>query len=357
MFHYIMDILSGKRTITDYARYECARVGVAAVHVTLFFIFMYMKCTPLTIFNFFSIILYVVVFEILIRKKKYPAAFICTYLEIVLHTIFTCILLGWTFGFSLYNIGLLYISYYFAYISPSFQHKILIPTILGLANSIFTVIVRVYVYQTGPVYQYGPTYSTPISVMNYCVASVMIMLFATLHTIEIRKKEYVLQSTNQELDRLANYDPLTELRNRRSMEKELHTLLDHTNEKYCFLMGDIDDFKKFNDQYGHECGDHVLKSVSEIIRKNMGKLHIACRWGGEEFLVLLKGSEEYARTVAEKIRYEIDHMNFLFHGNILHITITLGLAPYVMNEPYERCINLADKNMYRGKQEGKNRVI
>ncbi len=358
MINYFKDIFSGKRNITEYMRYEFARVGVGLVHIMLTILFFWCHCLPLAVFNCFSVLFYAVVLEIMLRKEYYLAAFISTYLEVTLHSFFATIMLGWKYGFSLYNIGLIYVAYYFAYISPTLKKKILVPSILGVINLILTFTMRICSYTMGPLStSHSDFLGFSISAMNILIAAIMIMFFATLHTMEIRRKEYELRTTNAKLDRLARYDALTRLRNRHSMEEEFHSLLDNTQEEYCFIMGDIDNFKQFNDQYGHACGDYVLKSVADIILKNMGENNTACRWGGEEILILLQANIEYAHIIAEKIRYEIEHMNGVFQDQVISVTMTFGVAPYTPGNTFEKCISMADKSLYEGKQNGKNCVV
>lgn len=358
MINYFKDIFSGKRAITERMRYEFARVGIGIVHIMLTVIFFCCHCIPLVIFNCFSVLFYAVILEIMLQKKYYLAAFISTYLEIVLHSFFATLMLGWKYGFSLYNIGLIYVAYYFAYISPAIKKKLLVPTILGLINLMLTFAMRICSYITGPLSaDHSESLGFAISAMNICIAAFMIMIFATFHTIEIRRKEYELRTTNVKLDRLARYDALTTLRNRHSMEEEFHSMLDDTQEEYCFIMGDIDNFKQFNDLHGHACGDYVLKSVAEIILKNMGERNIACRWGGEEILILIRANIEYAHIIAEKIRYEIEHMDSVFQEQTINITMTFGVAPYTPGHTFEKCISMADQYLYKGKQNGKNCVV
>lgn len=358
MINYFKDIFSGKKNVTEYIRYEFARVGVGIVHIGLMILFFWCRCIPLAIVNCFSVFFYAVIVEILLRKENYLAAFIGTYLEVILHSFFATIMLGWKYGFSLYNIGLIYVAYYFAYISPTLKKKILIPSILGIINLILTFAMRIYSYILGPISKgHSELLGFSVSAMNIFIAAVMIMFFATFHTMEIRRKEYELRTTNIKLDRLARYDALTRLRNRHSMEEEFHSLLDNTHKDYCFIMGDIDNFKQFNDQYGHACGDYVLRSVAGIILKNVGDQNMACRWGGEEILILLQANIEYSHIMAEKIRYEIEHMNGVFQDKVLSVTMTFGVAPYTPGNTFEKCISIADQYLYEGKQNGKNRVV
>lgn len=358
MINKVKNIFSGKQIVTDYIRYEFARVGVGMVHVILLIVMFSVECYPVAFFNCFSVIFYAVIVEVLIQKKMYLTVLISTYSEIVLHSLFSSIILGWSFGFLLYNISLIYVAYYFSYISPRLSKKILLPSLLGTANLILTLIVQLYVYNSGPLFKDDiQSWSLPISAMNFTISSIMIMLFASLHTIEIRRKAYELENTNKMLNELAHFDALTKLRNRHSMEEILQEIQYNTDEKYCFVMGDIDNFKHFNDTYGHACGDNVLTSVAQIIMKNMEKDCVACRWGGEEILMLINGDLGYSQIIAEKVRYEIEQMDCVHQNQSLHVTMTFGVSEYGCDGTFEKYISIADKRLYKGKQNGKNCVV
>ncbi len=358
MITYFKNVLYGREIITDHIRFEIARVAVGVVHIILLLLFWYIGCYSLVAFNTLSVFFYALPAEKMIQQKKFTLVLICSFLEIVIHSFFATLTLGWNFGFSLYNIGLIYVAYYFAYISPTIRKKILMPSILGLISLFLTIMMRLYTYAFGPIYtNYTQSFAFMVSVMNILIIVLMVMFFASLHTIEIRKKEYALLTSNRKLDHLAHYDELTKLRNRHSMAEELDSILEHSDKDYCFIMGDIDDFKHINDQYGHACGDLVLKSVAKIILKNLNGQHIACRWGGEEILILLNADIEYAKLITEKIRYEVEHTKNTYKENTLSITMTFGIAPYNKDHSFEKCINHADKLLYKGKQNGKNRVI
>lgn len=358
MLNEIREILSGQKMLTEKARYETARIGIGLVHVMLLISFYCVGCMPMVIFNCFSVFFYIIFAKIMIHREKYMLIFVTTYLEIVLHSFFASIIVGWNMGFSLYNIGLIYIAYYFAYTSSMSNRKIIIPSILGLVNLSLTLSMWAYTFTHEPLFtDYPEAFSFTLSAVNIFISAGMIMCFASFHTAEIRRREYELRTTNMKLDRLAHFDALTKLRNRHSMEEELHAILDKTADEYCFIMGDIDNFKQFNDTYGHACGDFVLKAVSEIVLNNMEDKHIACRWGGEEILILIHGNLQYSKIIAEKIRFEIDHMNLKYDDMPLHITMTFGVSSLVTTDSFEKCISTADKCLYKGKQKGKNCVI
>jgi diguanylate cyclase (GGDEF)-like protein len=122
-------------------------------------------------------------------------------------------------------------------------------------------------------------------------------------------------------------------------------------------MADIDDFKKVNDTYGHECGDEILIIVSEIVSNNVREQDYVCRWGGEEMLVLLKTDKDTAVSVAERICKEVSENAVEYKGENVGVTLTLGVSQYQNGENIRTIIDRADKNLYYGKNHGKNQVV
>lgn len=127
------------------------------------------------------------------------------------------------------------------------------------------------------------------------------------------------------------------------------------------LMLDIDFFKKFNDNYGHECGDFVLISVANLIKNNLRDSDVACRYGGEEFTVLLNNTAKTeALLVAERIRKEIEKTEFVYEGQPLHVTISVGVSIFDAEENLVNSANefvkQADKALYVSKKSGRNQV-
>jgi diguanylate cyclase (GGDEF)-like protein len=125
------------------------------------------------------------------------------------------------------------------------------------------------------------------------------------------------------------------------------------------IMMDIDFFKKFNDTYGHSCGDAVLKQVARTIAECVRGIDVAARYGGEEFVVLMSETDlEAARQVAERIRSAIDSDVTEYEGLELRVTISCGVARYDPNRDIsaKSLIDRADRALYRSKQDGRNRV-
>lgn len=161
--------------------------------------------------------------------------------------------------------------------------------------------------------------------------------------------------------KLSIKDHLTNLYNRRYMEEFLINELE-ASKRYSYdfsiVMVDIDDFKKINDTYGHESGDEVLKAISEIMRNNMRKADVICRYGGEEFLVLMpKTNKQNACKCMEKIRRLILNREFNFNGSYIHVTASFGVAAFPEDSnDIQDLLVLSDIRLYRAKRTGKNRI-
>jgi len=183
-------------------------------------------------------------------------------------------------------------------------------------------------------------------------------LFQSLETLN---KE--LSNANIGLKRQAKYDSLTGLYNRWVMEEMLNKEINRSLEtKRGFAVGiaDIDDFKKVNDAYGHDCGDFVLVKLTQSFLQKIRVTDSVCRWGGEEFLFLFPETiEQGAMIVVERIRKSIEELNIDYRGNLIKVTITIGVSFYNGQDNLDgkELVNRADKALYKGKSEGKNKVV
>jgi len=158
-------------------------------------------------------------------------------------------------------------------------------------------------------------------------------------------------------------DPLTGLFNRRYMEESLERELRRALRKKTSLtvmMIDIDHFKRFNDSFGHEAGDTLLRELARSFGSQLRGEDIACRYGGEEFtLILPEAAIEPARERAEQLRRTARESHIDYRGQALeHISISIGLASYPQHGTAgEDLLRIADKALYRAKEEGRDRVV
>jgi len=166
-----------------------------------------------------------------------------------------------------------------------------------------------------------------------------------------------------ELRQQAIRDPITKLFNRRYMEETLireMSRAQRNNQPLSVIMIDIDHFKEFNDTFGHEAGDLVLQSLAKFLSTRVRGSDVACRYGGEEFtLILPSATLELARKRAEQIREGIQSIQVKYGGQTLGpITLSLGVAVFPDHGVTgEAILQLADAALYRAKQTGRNRVV
>lgn len=196
-----------------------------------------------------------------------------------------------------------------------------------------------------------------------CVFSVVYLLGAQLKIAfdkltRVNDKLVMLYHREKEN---ANMDYLTGLGNRRFFQLALDREIDiaqQTDPGLGLIIIDIDNFKQINDNYGHQVGDEVLKNVSNIIKKLTRGIDISCRYGGEEFAVILPGADySVIRDVAERIRSSIANSQLFIDKKVIKVTISAGVSCYPQDAlTEEKLVKTADERLYFAKKDGKNQV-
>ena len=178
---------------------------------------------------------------------------------------------------------------------------------------------------------------------------------------QLDSAEERLEEQSREMEahvREARTDALTSLFNRRAFGDEMleaEKQLRESNQPTCVLMIDVDHFKKFNDTYGHQGGDEVLKGVASVLRQNLTENEIVCRYGGEEFAVIFSGSQlEAARIRGEQARTAIGKETFHFDGMDLRVSASAGLAQLLPAETTAALVRRADESLYLCKKLGRD---
>jgi diguanylate cyclase (GGDEF)-like protein len=166
---------------------------------------------------------------------------------------------------------------------------------------------------------------------------------------------------NQELERRANHDALTGLPNRRLlMDRMEQSLARCDRDERCavLFMIDVDHFKQVNDTYGHLAGDAVLRTISERIRKSVRGSELIGRYGGEEFLIVLPGSDEVqVGEIAERVRQAIAEEPVRIDQGFLAVTVSIGTAIIEpLSDTEKDALATADNALYESKNLGRNRV-
>jgi two-component system cell cycle response regulator len=183
---------------------------------------------------------------------------------------------------------------------------------------------------------------------------------------QLRKKRYAdrLRHNVQLSLEMAITDQLTGLHNRRYMSRHLDTLVSNARKNgrpLAFVIMDIDFFKQVNDTYGHDIGDEVLKEFATRISANVRGIDLACRFGGEEFVVVMPDTDlSFACSISERLRQSIETTPVKISSapHMLNITISIGIAGLEDGDASaEALLRRADQALYRAKRSGRNKVV
>ncbi|MGM0378481.1 MAG: GGDEF domain-containing response regulator [Bacillota bacterium] len=168
-----------------------------------------------------------------------------------------------------------------------------------------------------------------------------------------------LKEKNKELRNISMHDSLTNLLNRDYMIKNIRkeeNIYEKEEKIFSLVLCDIDHFKKFNDKYGHDCGDYVLKELSKLMQDIIRSKDKLSRWGGEEFLFLLHDTKiNEANNFCKRLKNKLKNTTFNYNNNDLKVTMTYGISEYIDN--MDKSIKRADKALYYGKEHGRNTII
>lgn len=181
----------------------------------------------------------------------------------------------------------------------------------------------------------------------------------------IKEREHLrrqLEETNERLEKMAATDPLTQLYNRRHfglVVEQLFSEAQRYDADLSCLMIDLDGYKQFNDQFGHQLGDQLLVVVGLGIKANLRQMDIAARYGGDEFVLLLpRAGEDEAAVVAERIRQEFFKASATLLQRDTGVTMSIGIGSIKQCRPLnaEALVAHADRALYRAKELGRNQI-
>ena len=282
--------------------FRIAIVGATILHILFLVIFLIKGVIPLVIFNICSIILFIY-FSIYYIKKNVVLATIISFIEVTAQTLFCTYYIGWDSGFYVYPLCMIPIIYF---VTVNILKKEIYGHILVIATFIIYQLAKVFAdYRIA---QYEHTFipiNDELYKFNTVNASFLFAFLVYAFLSEMRDTQEALEDKNEILKDIANIDMLTGINNRRYMSDKLREeseMFKQNNKPFSIAICDIDDFKKINDIYGHDCGDIVLKEIANILKLVYKEYDIEiCRWGGEEFLILLRETILEAEKICQII--------------------------------------------------------
>ncbi|MCQ2521500.1 MAG: GGDEF domain-containing protein [Lachnospiraceae bacterium] len=360
--HYIDGIRNGGAYFTIDKKMLVESIAFAVINAVYTILFYLVSNWLMMIYSAVSVGIFAGFTTALIKKKKYSATAYVTAIVVTIETILATITSGFSTGFAFYSFVLITSSFYFTYVLKKDKRNDFVPLFLSLLFIlIFFANYIIDKVMTAPIYAIeNKGFSITFFALNLVICFGATIVFNFLFLWEISLKETTLESQNETLTDMAHKDPLTKLLNRRNMNDFLDKSAEDmklTGKRFSLILGDIDDFKHVNDTYGHDAGDAVLVNIAEIIRSSVRANDAVCRWGGEEFLILINASGETASNTAERIRKSIENTTIAYKDQEIKVTMTFGLAEAIPGYKVDALIHQADDKLYIGKNSGKNTVI
>ncbi len=377
-----MDSAFSEVKVEPSVRFHWVFLGAGLMHLAFLAAFTFLGMYLMVYINIVSVVIYAVG-AIATRKgvsKNALAWIFAFFAEVLIHAVICTLIQGIEVSFYLYPLMAMPVYGYmlFGYC----DRRTLVRASLFMAVTTFVVgtLTLGFVDHVGSVYdltgirELSRKELIVLRTVNVTFATLLLLVFTLAFYIELTKLLKALNESNKQLDYIATHDALTGLSNRRSLWT-FFDALEKSGDQYCIILGDLDDFKKINDTYGHECGDKVLKAVSEIILEKTNEDEMACRWGGEEILIVMRGSREDCLERVGKIKDIICCMSISQDGRPVKVSMTFGFVcrdevvrnsgeisdPGTERPPaypgLDSLISEVDKRLYVGKRSGKNVII
>lgn len=321
----------------------CA-LAACLVHLAFIPIFASNSVTPLALGNVLSVLAHLYAYWQSRPAGNVRVAADVIGLEVGLHAIAATLLIGWDSGFHYLMIPMVPV----CMLSTTRPRTVR----LGIALCISLVYLALQLWSN----VHAPFYRLPAELLQVLEYGCLTTLFLAFITIAARYHEIIVEA-HETLRREAFTDPLTGALNRRRLS-QVAALSPAASTHSALLLCDLDHFKQVNDRYGHEVGDLVLQAFYRQLMECTRSGDHVCRWGGEEFLVLLPQTDmATARSVAHRLRALVEETPLaLPSGDQLRITVTVGLARLAPGEPLQAAVRRADEALYRGKTAGRNQV-
>ncbi len=357
---HFREFLTAKTQVTLDAKVAVLLTCITAIHLVYFVIAVVTHMVPMTIVTSLCLLYYAMVISFFHRRRVLLSSILAA-AELLLVCGGATVLLGLRFGFLNYLAALIPTIFFVTYSIPSIRMKGLLQILLSLIN--WACYCVLYIFCRGKIglVRIRAGWAEPtFHLINISATFFLVFFFTMLFYMEIVASKNTLVEENSQLNNISRVDPLTGLYNRRSMEEYLKKAMDRargTENRFCLIMCDIDDFKHVNDTYGHECGDEVIKYISGVLREDCRSEDYVARWGGEEFLVLIQAKRDVAKKIAERIRQDVCVHTMEFGEDKVSVSMTFGVSEYIEGFTIEQLIKTADEYLYYGKNHGKNQVV
>lgn len=320
------------------------------IHIFYMAFFIWNKSYILGYYNIFITALYFALIFYIKRGHDLRLFFYLTFTEVVSYIAIAVVLVGWGYGFQYLYVGIIMLVCYGSYMTKKLTSSNSYPVLLGMICLVIFVGLAIYTRFVDPIYKTSK-FTFTFSIIHVVTTIVFDLFFGYIFANMVFKLEEKLHS-------ISITDALTNIYNRNGIDNVYKKIVDDALSTYIVAIYDIDDFKKCNDTYGHPFGDMVLTEVASIIKNDLPDSY-ACRWGGEEFISIIKktDSDEVMMQKIDEVRKKVESTTFQHKNKKVGVTITIGASFYDGFNNLEEWVASADRKLYKGKTSGKNKLV
>ena len=248
-FHKIRQMFFGKRMPDVQTKMKVLYMGITGIHLFYTIVFGVEQIRPLFLYNTIVTAFYLYHRFISLRKEQYHFMYVSSEVEILTHATLATLLLGWDWGFAMYCMAVIPATFYFNYILKQLKGRLHVPIVSAMVVSAFFIIIRAVTDHVAPLYHgtYSDNLQSILYYFNVVMSLGLLVFFSSLFAMEIKYMQRKLEQENLQLGQIANYDPLTQMMNRRSMNIQLkaaHDAVEINGKPFCVMLIDLDDFKK-----------------------------------------------------------------------------------------------------------------
>lgn len=359
-FNYIREIIRGEEYLSDREKFTLILHICAFSHLLFAVLFFGFENIIMMLYNLLSFLVYESMISFA-KNKQFKIITFAISVEVSIFVVLSTLAYGSGLHFNLFCFLMIPAAFYISTTTKSFKHPYPVSigiTAVSFATYLFSIFYKTERYDA--LVAKSPKLVLITTIINIFITCLLLALFSIIFMVEMKNSTMTLENRTKQLKALSSIDPLTKLANRRSMTEKLNIamhLLKKDKKVFSLILGDIDDFKKVNDTYGHDVGDKVLIMVADTISSQMRDGDFVCRWGGEEILILVNGNIDAARSLAERILAKIKSSEVVQDNKSIKVTMTFGVAEANESLRIEDFIQKADNRLYYGKSHGKCQVV